>query len=101
MPIEFFLNDENIKEQKITVSGNVSNKVTGNPIEGALILVKGPNRGAITDKDGNFSIDVPGEAFELEFSSLGYGKSSEKIWKNRTINVELIPEDLVLDFSSD
>jgi TonB family protein len=99
MPIEFPVKNDEQKGQSVTIKGNVSNKVTGSPIEGSLILAKGTSFGAITDKNGNYSIEVPGDGYELEYSSLGYERRSEKIGKNRTINVELPPEDLVIDFS--
>lgn len=100
MPIEFYFNEDNRKEQTITITGNVSNKATGYPIEGTLVSAKGTSAGAMTDKDGYYRIEVPGEEFELEFSSIGYSTKSEKIKKNQTINVELLPEDLIIDFSS-
>lgn len=98
MPIEFYFEKDNQKEN--TVTGNVSNKITGSPIEGTLVLVKGTTNGAITDKNGNYSIPVQGEDNELEYSSIGYAIKSEKIVNNNIINVELLPEDLVIDFSS-
>ena len=100
MPVELYLEEDNRKEQTFTITGNVSNRANGNPIEGTLVLVKDTDIGAVTDKNGYYIIEAPGEEFELEFSSIGYSTKSEKIGKNRTINVELLPEDLIIDFSS-
>jgi len=100
MPVEFYLKENSTKEESVIVSGNVINKATGNPIEGTLIIVKGTNNGAITNEDGFYQISIPGEELELEYSSVGYGIKSQKIGENRTINVELIPDDIIVDFSS-
>lgn len=56
-----------------TVSGNVSDERTGEAIIGANIILKGTVNGAITDLDGNFTLNIPtsGEA-ELVVSSIGY-----------------------------
>lgn len=100
MPIEFYITDENKNDKDFTVTGKVTNKVTGSPIEGTLVLIKGSNIGTTTNQNGDYSITVPGEEDELEYSSIGIEKRSEKIGKNRTINVELLPADIVIDFSS-
>ena len=98
MSVEFYLKEDNRKDGTVTVSGIVSDKANGNPIEGTVILVKGSSVGAITDKNGYYSIAAPGEKFVLEYSSLGYGRKIEKIGKNRTVNVELLSEDINIDF---
>jgi TonB family protein len=98
MPVEFCLKVDDTKIQ--TLSGNVCNKVTGAPIEGTLVLVKGTNVGAITDKFGNYSLPAQSENSVLDFSSLGYSLKSEKVNKNHTINVELLPEDFIIEFPS-
>jgi TonB family protein len=99
MPIEFNSENNNRNEQEITVTGYLSDKSNDKAIEGSLVLVKGTSVGAMTDKDGWYSIPVPGEEYELEFSSMGYETKSEKVGKNRLINVELLIDDLIIDFS--
>lgn len=57
--------------QQITVKGNVKD-VTGEPVIGASVLVKGTTNGTITNLDGDFSINnVPGDA-AIEITFVGY-----------------------------
>lgn len=100
MPVKFYIKENNRKDKSVTISGIVTGKATGNPIEGTLILAKGSSAGTVTDKKGYYSLVAPGEEFELEYTSLGYERKTEKIGKNRTVNVELLPEDINIDFSS-
>ena len=44
--------------QQISIKGHVKD-VTGEPIIGANILVKGTSNGTITDFDGNFVLNAP------------------------------------------
>ena len=56
--------------QQVSVRGHVKD-VTGEPIIGANVLVKGTTNGAITDLDGNFQLQAPQGAI-LQFSYVGY-----------------------------
>ncbi len=56
--------------QTIKVTGQVVDQ-DGEPLIGATIKIKGAQTGVITDFDGNFSIDVPGNA-TLLVSYVGY-----------------------------
>lgn len=57
-----------VEQQKQKITGCVLD-VTGSPLPGASVLVKGaPGRGAITDMDGNFSVEAEqGEQLEISF----------------------------------
>ncbi len=68
----------------------ISGKVTdekGEPLPGVNILLKGTQRGMVTDADGRFSIEVPDENSVLVFSFVGY-VSEEAVVGNRT-NLEV------------
>lgn len=54
----------------LKVSGTVSD-VTGLPIIGANVIIKGTATGLITDLDGNFSLEVP-QGSVLQISYIGY-----------------------------
>ena len=56
--------------QKKMVTGNVSDKY-GTPIPGATVSIKGTTVGAITDRNGNFSFELPAEAKTIVFSFIG------------------------------
>ncbi|REH00964.1 SusC/RagA family TonB-linked outer membrane protein [Flavobacterium aquicola] len=51
------------------VSGKVMNEI-GTPLSGVNVIVKGTSRGTVTDKNGDFSIDVPEKKNVLVFSFL-------------------------------
>ena len=57
--------------QNKVIKGNVVDK-NGDPIIGANIRVKGTTVGTITDIDGNFVLEIAGNAELLEVSYIGY-----------------------------
>ena len=60
----------------------------GEPIEGALVIIKGANRFATTGDDGSFVIyDVPPGVYTLSASRIGYG---EKNIENAEIKAKTI-----------
>lgn len=62
-----------------TISGNVKD-VTGEPVFGANVILKGSGKGAVTDIDGNYKIiNVANGDYTIVGSSLGYSKYSKKI----------------------
>ncbi|MCF8358842.1 MAG: TonB-dependent receptor [Prolixibacteraceae bacterium] len=58
--------------QKKTVTGVVTDKGTSEPLPGVTVVVEGTTLGTVTDIDGNFSVNVPGEDAFLSFSYIGY-----------------------------
>ena len=57
--------------QEQSVRGKVIDAANGEPLIGVSIQEKGTTTGVITDIDGNFIINVPGNA-TLVFSYIGY-----------------------------
>ncbi|HWW40329.1 SusC/RagA family TonB-linked outer membrane protein [Pedobacter sp.] len=55
---------------------------TGNTLSGATIRIKGTNRVAVTDNNGEFIFDHVDEHAILEISFLGYRKKEVKVSKN-------------------
>jgi len=72
-----------------TVSGTVTDGDDGSPLPGVNVLLKGTTSGAITDFDGNFSINVSGEEATLVFSYIGYLTQEVIVGNQTTINVAL------------
>ena len=58
--------------QTRTVTGQVIDQATGEPVIGANVLVKGTTTGTITDLDGNFSISGVTDKSVLHVSFVGY-----------------------------
>ncbi len=81
----FLLFTAGIYAQK-TISGTITED-DGTPLIGASVLIKGTSNGTITDLEGNFSLNVPGDDAVLVISYTGYltkevalnGESSVKV----------------------
>lgn len=89
LPIEFSPENNLNDKQPFTVSGTIIEKYTWKPVEGALIIIKGTNVGTVSDARGRYKLEIPGENYELEISSMGYATKTEQIGNNATINIEL------------
>ncbi len=80
-------------QQDVTVTGNIVD-ISGAPLPGVTVLVKGTSHGTITDFDGNYSIaDVPGNA-TLVFSFVGMKTQETVVGGQTAINV-VLEEDAV------
>ncbi len=82
--------------QQRTVTGTVSSEEEG-PIPGVNIVIQGTVTGAVSDIEGNYSINVPGADAVLVFSSIGYTTQSIPVGDQSTINVVLMPDVTSLD----
>ena len=81
--------------KQINVTGTVKD-TDGNPVPGASISIKGTNLGAITDMDGNYSINVEEEAI-LIFSFMGFKTKEVVVGSSIVINVTLESDEVALD----
>jgi len=59
-----------LSQQKKDLSGTVKD-VTGAPIPGVTLLIKGTTVGSLTDANGQFKISIPGDAKTLVVSFVG------------------------------
>jgi TonB-dependent starch-binding outer membrane protein SusC len=82
--------------QNIIVSGKVNDANTGEPLIGASIQVKGTNRGAVTDLEGAYTLEVGLNAI-LVFSYTGYESIEVGVGGQKNINQRLSPSNLRLD----
>lgn len=98
LPIEFRAEKIYCSNKPVKVRGTITEKNTGKPVSSALVIAKGTTIGTLSDTTGYYSFEVPGEYLDLEISSLGYTGKTVQIGKNRTINVELDKECLVVNF---
>lgn len=74
-----------------TVTGKVTDE-RGNPISSASIQVKGTTVGTVTNADGNYSLTVPADAKELEFSYVGLAPQTIALRSSTSVySVALIP----------
>ncbi|MDX1286333.1 MAG: TonB-dependent receptor plug domain-containing protein, partial [Draconibacterium sp.] len=71
-----------------TVTGKVTDAGSGEPLPGVTIVVKGTTQGAISNFDGDYSIDVE-EGQTLAFSFIGYTPQEVVVGASNTINLQL------------
>jgi len=83
-----------VKVQDIIVRGKITDK-EGNPLPGVNVIIKGTMKGAVTDSDGKYTIEVP-ENSTLIFSFLGYTRKEIAINNRKEINVILLEESAEL-----
>ena len=83
-------------QESFLLKGNVVSEDGKQPIPGANVLVLNTTRGASTDFDGNFEIQVSkGET--LQFSYVGYISKTVIIDDQRTLNIALKEDTALLD----
>ncbi|MGB3801186.1 MAG: SusC/RagA family TonB-linked outer membrane protein, partial [Lewinella sp.] len=78
-----------------TVSGIITDQETGEPLIGASILAVGTSTGTITDFDGAYTLEVPEEVTQLQFSYTGYPGTTEDINGRNEINLALTAGELL------
>ncbi len=74
------------------VTGTVTDAVTGKPLPGVTIQVKGTSTGIATDEKGHYSLSAPDNAV-LVFSYLGYIKKEVPLAGQTTVNIVLSPSN--------
>ena len=71
------------------IRGVVVSDSTGLPLAGVSVKLKGTNKGAYTDVNGNFVLQVPDGGAILVISSIGYDSREVRVTKAETIRVGL------------
>lgn len=80
-----------------TVHGKVADEA-GEPLMGAAVLLQGTTRGAVTDIDGKYSIQVPAGEVNLEASFIGYLTKTFRIGPSQAVlNIVLEPDVNLMD----
>lgn len=80
-----------------TVSGNVRDNATGEPLPGVNVIVEGTQNGTATDMDGNFTLGNVKQGDRLVFSFIGYINSVVNYTGQSTISVSLNEDAQQLD----
>lgn len=89
------IKDLHAQQQAKTVTGTVTD-VSGEPIIGANIRIKGTTTGTITDIDGNFSIEAEPQSV-IEVSYIGYLTKETVINNQKSIRFLLKEDTKTLD----
>lgn len=90
-PIENSINDSFIgtEIQQITVTGTITDAITGDPMPGVNIVVQGTTVGALSDINGKYSIAVADPNIILSFSFVGYVSQNIPLAGQRVLNISL------------
>ncbi|HUM65277.1 MAG TPA: TonB-dependent receptor [Chitinophagaceae bacterium] len=68
-------------QNRSTLSGRVTDELTGVPLPGATVVIHDVNRNAVTDDSGYFrSSAIPSGNYLVEVSFIGYGSIVERIF---------------------
>jgi TonB-dependent starch-binding outer membrane protein SusC len=78
--------------QSRTVTGKVTDAVSGQGLPGVTVMAKGTQVGTSTDVNGAFSLNVPAGATTLVASFIGYGKLEKAIGTGNTVQFTLSPD---------
>ncbi|MEP1095355.1 MAG: TonB-dependent receptor [Cyclobacteriaceae bacterium] len=77
--------------EDVEVSGRVIDTNTGEPIIGATVIIKGTSQGAVTDLNGNFTIDVE-QGQTLVISFLGYARQEVVVGGQTNLSISLVED---------
>ena len=82
-------------QDRIVVKGVVSDE-NGQPLIGAGVMEKGTTNGAVTDIDGNYTLEVSADGV-LTFSYISYKSQEMNVNGKAVINMQLFPDNTLLD----
>ncbi len=71
-----------------TVTGNVRDNATGEPLPGVNVIVEGTTNGTATDMDGNYTLSNVKQGDRLVFSFIGYASQTAE-YKGSALNIGL------------
>lgn len=92
-----------VAQEKFTISGTVSDAVSGETLIGINVLVPSEKAGAVTNVYGFYSITLPAGTYEIQYSSIGFTSEiitidlQSSITKNVTLseNLEALDEIVI------
>ena len=82
--------------QNISVSGNITDASTGEPVPYASVHLEGSMVGVSADNEGHYYISAPHDGM-LVFSSIGYKTKEISVASSGVLNVELSPDSQFID----
>ena len=82
--------------QPITITGSVTDQ-ENNPMPGVYVVIEGTNTGVVTDVNGKYSIQVPGQDASLEFSFVGFLSETVALAGRSVVDVTLVPDVTTLE----
>jgi CarboxypepD_reg-like domain len=66
-------------QNNFTISGTVTNEITGLPMPATSVFAQNTTLGTVTDNDGNFKLTLPNGGYDLIISFTGYKSENRRI----------------------
>ena len=85
----FALVSSELWAQDRTVSGRVTSAEDGTGLPGVNVVLKGTTSGAVTDANGDFSLNVPSSGGTLVFTFIGLTTEEVEIGNRTTIDLQM------------
>lgn len=92
----FFIGDFVCYAQTKTITGQITDQQSGNPMSGVSVSVKGTTNGTSTNTNGMFSINAPAKG-TLIISSVGYGTIEIPVNNRSIINSTISTDNTALN----
>ena len=88
--------EKQASQQPVTIKGFVSDK-NGEPLIGVAVTIVGTNQGTSTDLSGHYTLTVPNQNIQLEFSFIGFESAIMVPGIRSTLDVVLKEDVKTLD----
>ena len=72
-----------------TITGTITDAENKEPLVGASVIVKGTTKGALTDVNGAYSVEIDKGATTLTFSFVGYTSKDVTVGESTSIDIQL------------
>ena len=97
LPDQSGLQGNSEAQQGLSVSGKVTSGTDKTGMPGVSIQLKGTTKGTVTNGDGAFNIEVPGNNAVLIFSFIGYKTQEVVVNGQKTLDITLNESALAVD----
>ncbi|MCX6217089.1 carboxypeptidase-like regulatory domain-containing protein, partial [Spirosoma sp.] len=87
-------------QRAITADRTLTGRVTDEKDEalpGVSVILKGTQRGTVTDADGRYKVEIPTGGATLVFSFVGYVSQEVRVGNQTSVNISLKADSKVLD----
>jgi hypothetical protein len=75
--------------REYTISGNITDRQTGEPLTGANIYVAGTTTGTSSDFDGHYRLKLPEGTYTIVFSLIGYQQTERTVQLNNDQRIDV------------
>ncbi len=94
-PSEYLTEAKSLLQPR-TVSGKVTDE-NGNPLPGLNVTIKGTTQGTVTNRDGEYTIQVDDKSIVLVFSYVGYITQEIMVGDQPTLYLTMAPDYIGID----